>query len=68
MSGIKKTSFARFFDTFDSIGSVVPIERLSKTMFFDSRKGVGSTPLRQRFPASFRGGVQRTQQYHCIKL
>nr|WP_297178203.1 hypothetical protein [uncultured Agathobaculum sp.] len=36
MSGIKKASFARFFDTFDSIGSVVPIERLSKTMFFDS--------------------------------
>nr|WP_297180955.1 hypothetical protein [uncultured Agathobaculum sp.] len=36
MSGIKKASFARFFDTFDSIGSVVPIERLSKTVFFDS--------------------------------
>ena len=39
VSGIKKASFARFFDTFDSIGSVVPIERLSKTMFFDSLKG-----------------------------
>ena len=38
VSGIKKASFARFFDTFDSIGSVVPIERLSKTMFFDSLK------------------------------
>ena len=36
VSGIKKASFARFFDTTDSIGSVVPIERLSKTMFFDS--------------------------------
>ena len=36
VSGIKKASFARFFDTFNSIGSVVPIERLSKTMFFDS--------------------------------
>ena len=25
VSGIKKASFARFFDTFNSIGSVVPI-------------------------------------------
>nr|WP_297178984.1 hypothetical protein [uncultured Agathobaculum sp.] len=46
MSGIKKASFARFFDTFDSIGSVVPIERLSKTMFFDSLK------RRRRLPAA----------------
>lgn len=38
VSGIKKASFARFFDTTNSIGSVVPIERLSKTMFFDSLK------------------------------
>nr|WP_297178364.1 hypothetical protein [uncultured Agathobaculum sp.] len=36
MSGIKKASFARFFDTTDSIGSVVPIERLSKNIVFDS--------------------------------
>ena len=38
VSGIKKASFARFFDTTNSIGSVVPIERLSKTIFFDSLK------------------------------
>ena len=39
VSGIKKASFARFFDTTNnSIGSVVPIERLPKTMFLDSLK------------------------------
>ncbi len=45
VSGIKKASFARFFDTFDSIGSVVPIERLSKTMFFDSLRERGVCPF-----------------------
>ena len=38
VSGIKKASFARFFDTTNSIGSVVPIERLSKTMFSTASK------------------------------
>nr|WP_297179996.1 hypothetical protein [uncultured Agathobaculum sp.] len=33
MSGIKKVSFARLFDTLDSIGSVVPIEMFHRLSF-----------------------------------
>ena len=43
VSGIKKASLARLFDTSNSIESVVSIERLSKNHVFDSLK---KTPFR----------------------
>ena len=44
VSGIKKASLARLFDTSNSIESVVSIERLSKNHVFDSLK---KTPFRR---------------------